>query len=380
VEAAAALAGVRILDLSRLAPGPFCSMLLADFGADVILVEPPGGATRKGEPAAWELERDHSLYVYDGLRRNKRSIVLNLKEEQDRTTLGRLVRTADAVIEGFRPGVAERLGASYDQCRELNPRVIHCAISGFGTSADAATKPGHDINYIAEAGILAAIGSGGGRPAIPINLLADFAGGGLYAAFAIMLALFHRERTGEGQEIRLAMVDGAFSLLTQAASLFFARGMRLAPRTFFLTGGLPYYDVYQCGDGQWVALGALEPWFFADLCRLTGRPELTAAHNDPSRFEEIARHLERWFAARTRAEALAELSHGDACASPVLTLEEAIDAAEARGKIVRPGGIPQVGIAPHLSRTPGIARSPGPRPDEHRAEIEADLAVREGGA
>jgi alpha-methylacyl-CoA racemase len=373
---AAALDGVRVVDLSRLAPGPFCSMLLADFGADVVLVEPPGGSTRgDAEPAApWELERDDDVYRYDALRRNKRSIVLDLKQAADRNAFAALVRGADVVLEGFRPGVAERLGASYEQCRALNTGVVYCSISGYGQDGTLAQAAGHDIDYIARAGVLASISSDGERPAIPLNLIADFAGGGLYAAFAIMVALFHRERTGEGQRIDLAMTDGALSLMTHAAGLWFARGIEPVQGRFFLTGGLPSYDVYRCRDGRWVAVGALERWFLADLCRLTGRPELAEAYERPDLLPEVRAHLERWFAERDGDAALAALGEGATCAAPVLSLPEALEAAEERGMVVRPEGVPQVAAAPRLSATPAVVRSTGPRPGEHDAEIREELA------
>lgn len=373
MSASAALEGIRVVDLSRLAPGPYCSMLLSDFGADVILVEPPGGSTReKAASAPWELDQDEELFAYDGLRRNKRSIQLDLKDDGDRLTFRQLVRSTDVVLEGFRPGVAERLGASYEQCRDLNERIIYCSISGYGREGARASEPGHDINYIAEAGILSAIGSRDGRPAIPLNLLADFAGGGLMAAFAIAVALVHRERTGIGQRIDVAMVDGSLSLMTQIAGLTFALGGDLLPGRGPFNGGLPYYDTYRCSDRRWVAVGALEPWFFAELCRATGRPDLEVAWGDEGRFEEIRSHLEGWFGERTLSETMAAVG-GGSCVTPVRTFDEAIDAAAQRGMVVEPDGVRQIGIAPKLSETPGAARRRGPRPDEDGAEIRAEL-------
>ncbi len=373
MSATVALEGIRVVDLSRLAPGPYCSMLLSDFGADVILVEPPGGSTReRAAPAPWELDQDAELFAYDGLRRNKRSIQLDLKDDGDQATFRQLLRTADVVLEGFRPGVAERLGASYERCRELNERIIYCSISGYGRESARASEPGHDINYIAEAGILSAIGSPDGRPAIPLNLLADFAGGGLMAAFAIAVALVYRERTGVGQRIDVAMVDGSLSLMTQIAGLTFALGGDLLAGRALFNGGLPYYDIYQCSDGRWVAVGALEPWFFAELCRATGRPDLEAAWGVEGRLEEIRSHLEGWFGERTVDDAMAAVGSGS-CVTPVRTFGEAINAADQRDMVVEFDGVRQIGIAPKLSETPGTARRRGPRPDEHGAEIRAEL-------
>jgi alpha-methylacyl-CoA racemase len=372
-----ALAGIRVVDLSRLAPGPYCSMLIGDFGAEVILVEPPAGTTRDTPvaPQLWELERDESMYRYDALRRNKRSIVLDLKDEDDRAVLSALIRTADVVLEGFRPGVAERLGASYDQCRGLNPRIVYCSITGYGQAGPRAQSAGHDIDYLALSGVLSVLSSDGERPTVPTNIIADFAGGGLFAAYAIMVALFHRERTGEGQRINISMTDGALSLLTHAAGLWFATGMDTRPRRYFLSGALPQYDVYRCRDGGWMAVGALEPWFLDDLCRLTGRPDLAAASVGEDLRDELRAHLEEWFADRDRDDAAALLAEGSTCAVPVLSLPEALDDARSRSMVLDVEGVPQVGPAPRLSLTPPSARTTGPRPDQHGEAIRQELGL-----
>lgn len=367
------LSGIRIIDLTRLAPGPFCTMQLADFGADVILVEAPRERIRSLVPREWDLTSDDRLLKYDALRRNKRSIILDLKTQADRDQFLNLVRTADVVIEGFRPGVAERLGASYLRCTEANPRIIYCSITGYGQQGPHKGEAGHDINYISLAGVLDGIGSGNERPAIPLNLIADYAAGGLYAALAVMMALFHRERTGEGQAIDISMVDASLSLMTHAATLFFAYGVVPKPRKYFLAGGLPYYDVYRCADGRWVSVGAMEPHFFANLCVATGRPELGSAHGDSARFSEIADHLGGWFANRWRADALSQLSGRDTCVTPVLSLREALDEAETRGMVVSVTGAPQLGVAPKLSRTPGRIRRPPPRVGEDGDDIRREL-------
>ncbi|OKI63380.1 CaiB/BaiF CoA transferase family protein [Micromonospora sp. CB01531] len=373
-----ALAGIRVVDLSRQAPGPYCSMLLADFGADVVLVEPPGGSTRGRETNSyWELERDPEVSGYAALRRNKRSISLDLKDPAEREIMDRLVDRADVLIEGFRPGVAERLGVDARRCRERNPGLVYCSITGYGQDGPLAQAAGHDLNYLALSGMLETMADPTGRPVPPLNLLADFAGGGLMAAYAIMVALLHRERTGVGQEIDLAMLDGAFSLLSHAASLHFARGADLQARRFFLSGQLPQYDSYRSADGSWYAVGALEPWFYERLLQLTGRPDLGNGHAEPELVDHVRRHLEAWFAARTAAEVDAVLGDADVCVTRVRSFAEGMALAERRGVLVRtPDGVSQIGVAARLSATPGSVRSRPPSIDEHRAEIVAELSTR----
>ena len=280
--------------------------------------------------------------------------------------------SADVVLEGFRPG--GRRGADSERCRALNPALVHCSITGYRSDGPDATRAGHDINYIAGAGLLAAVaGDVGGRSAIPMNVLADFAGGGLYAALAIAVALLHRKRTGESQAISVALEDGALSFMTYAAGLLSALGVEPEPRRFFLSGGLPYYDVYRAAVGRWFAVGALEPWFFDELCEATGYPELAAAHADVARHPEIATHLREWFGARMTAEVEAATAGRDACVTAVLGLPEALAAGRRRGAVVMVDGVEQVGLAPRLSRTPGGPRGRGSRPGEHDAEIRREL-------
>lgn len=376
-RAGGALSGIRVLDLSRQAPGPYCSMLLADFGADVILVEPPGGATRGAETNVfWELERDPAVRGLAGLRRNKRSVVLNLKDPADQAVMDRLVDTADVVLEGFRPGVADRLGIGWQRCRERNPRLVYCSLTGAGQDGPGAQDAGHDINYLAGTGVLELIATAAGRPVSPTNLVADFAGGGLMAAYAIMLALFHRERGGTGQYIDLAMVDGTLSLLTHAASLHFARDADLRGGRYFLSGLLPQYDVYECADGRWMAVGALEPWFYDTLMALTGRVDLAGTHTDQDT-SAVREHLTGWFAARTAAQAEAVFDGHDVCVTLVHTFAEAMRTAEERGMVVRVHpDEPMIGAAPRLSETPAAYWGRPPEVGEHTAEVVAEVQQR----
>lgn len=371
-----ALSGIRVVDLSRQAPGPYCSMLLADFGADVVLVEPPGGSTR-GERTNtyWELETDPEVSAFAALRRNKRSIVLDLKDPTDHATMLELVEWADVLIEGFRPGVASRLGIGPDEATALNERLVYCSITGFGQQGDAAQQSGHDINYLADTGILSIIAGADGTPVLPLNLVADFAGGGLMAAFAILVALREREVSGRGQAIDLGMVDGTLSLLTHAASLRFARGADLRPHQFFLSGSLPHYGTYRCADGRWAAVGSLEPWFFRSLVERTGRPDLGDAHDDPARHDEVRTHLTDWFAARDSATVTAVFADDNPCVNIVRDFDETMAWARERGMLVDLDGVPQVGVAPRFSRTPGSLRGVAPEPGRDDADVRAELAA-----
>lgn len=352
-------------------------MLLGDFGADVILVEPPGSATRGEQTNAWwELESDPSVSVYAALRRNKRSIVLDLKSAEGREIMEQLVETSDVLIEGFRPGAAARLGIDADTCMRRNPGLVYCSLTGYGQTGEAALKAGHDINYLADTGVLGILSGPGGRPVLPLNLIADFAGGGLMAAYAILAAVLHRNRTGDGQVIDLAMVDGVLSLLTHTASLQFARSADIEQERFFLSGLLPQYNVYECADARWVAVGALEPWFYSELMSLTGRPDLAGAHNEPARAPDVRSSLESWFGTRSSAEVLDACAGLDVCVSLVRTFAEAIELAERRGMVREAFGVPQVGIAPKLSVTPGGYFRAPPEPGRDNDDVRAELLAR----
>jgi crotonobetainyl-CoA:carnitine CoA-transferase CaiB-like acyl-CoA transferase len=360
------LEGVRVLDLGLLAPGPYCSMLLADFGADVVVLErvPAPGADRD------ELARAGARFA---LGRNKRSLCLDLKQPDGVELFRRLAREADVVIEGFRPGVVARLGIDYATLRSDCPRLVYCSLSGYGQTGPYATRAGHDLNYIALAGALGMIGRPGAPPSIPMNLLADYAGGGLLAAFAIMLALFARDRSGGGQYIDVAMTDGVLSLLTKLAGQYFERGSVPEPGRHRINGGSADYDVYACADGRFMAVGALEPHFFERLCGALG-----VDPDDP----ELAAAFARQFRTRSRNEWTLLLADADACAAPVLGLDEALRDPHhaARGMIAsiehpRFGTLPAVGVAPKLSLTPGSIRRPPPAPGEHTDELLGQLGL-----
>jgi crotonobetainyl-CoA:carnitine CoA-transferase CaiB-like acyl-CoA transferase len=351
------LEGIRVLDLSRLAPGPYCTMLLGDLGADVLLIEQAGeGSERRRNPtrAGGDGSGATRAQAFNALGRNKRSLGLNLKSEEARAVFYALAKDADVVVE----------------------RIVYLSLSGFGQTGPYAPLVGHDINYISIGGALGVTGWPGQPPAIPMNLVADFAGGGLFAAFAIVVALHAREKTGRGQYVDMAMSDGVLSLLTSAAGSVLAGGKPPMPGEFLLNGGAPHYNVYQCADGEWFSLGSLEPWFWENLCRAMGREDFIPHEYNQEKYPEIFEHFRAEFKTKTRQEWFEELSKSDICAAPVLRLDEALADPhnQARGMVVEvqhpeAGTVRQVGIAPKFSETPGAVRSTAPLPGQHTDEV-----------
>ncbi len=381
------LDGIKILDLSRLAPGPYCTMLLGDMGADVLLIEEagtPSGRRRVQATAPDDPNAARRAAASNSLGRNKRSIRLNLKSNQARDVFYKLAEEADVVLEGFRPGVVKRRGVDYETLSARNPRIVYCSLSGFGQDGPYSQRVGHDINYISIGGALGMIGSQGkgGKPAIPVNIIADYAGGGLMAAFAILCALQGRERTGRGQNVDIAMSDGVMSLIASMAGTHFASGSEIEPGESMLNGLVPHYNVYECSDGRWFSVGALEPWFYANLCTIMGREDFIEhqAMEDPAKRDEIAAHFTAQFKTKTADEWFAILNEVDVCAAPVLTLSEAFEDPHniARQMVVKlntpDGTVKQVGIAPKLSETPGQVRHAAPMPGQ-----DTDVVLRELG-
>jgi crotonobetainyl-CoA:carnitine CoA-transferase CaiB-like acyl-CoA transferase len=373
---AMALDGIKVLDLSRLAPGPHCSMLLADFGADVTLVEAvPGASAKLGSTGLRRSEAADRAAAYNALGRGKKSIALNLKEEEARKIFYRMVEGADVVMEGFRPGVVKRLGADYETLSKINPRIICCSISGFGQTGPYANLVGHDINYIAIGGALGVTGRPGQAPAIPVNLLADFAGGGLTAAFAICLAIIAREKTGRGQNIDVGMSDGVLSLMTSAFSQYFSTGQPIRPGEYLLNGAAPFYNTYRCSDGRWFSIGSIEPHFWENLCRVLGTEDLLASQFNGSQWPQMIERFAGIFATKTADEWMAQMSQYDICAAPVLEMENVVTNEHnvARDMVIEldspVGKVKQIGVAPKLSDTPGAPRTTAPLIGQHTDEI-----------
>ena len=363
------LEGVRVLDLSRLLPGGFCSLLLADYGAEVLKVEDTGvGDYVRWAPPFYEgVERSAASALFLALNRGKRSVRVDLKSPAGRGVLLRLVREYDVLLESFRPGVMDRLGVGYDVLRAENPGLVYCAITGYGQDGPFRARSGHDMNYLARVGLLGLTGAADGPPVQAAGQIADLGGGALMAAFGVLAALRERDRSGEGQLVDVSMADGALSWLAMVAARYLADGELPARGGLELAGGLLCYRPYRCADG-WVALGALEPKFWGAWCRGVGREDLVERQFDGP---DSTAHAEvsAIFAERTRAEWEAFAGEHDCCLEPVLGLDEALDSelVRSRGMVAeldQPGAeraVRLLGAPVKLSRTPGDpARAPGP--------------------
>ncbi len=352
------LEGVRVVEIAGIGPGPFCAMLLADMGADVVRVDRPAAEDSPGLPQL--------------LGRGRRSLVVDLKHERGAEVVLRLAADADALIEGFRPGVAERLGIGPDVCLARNPRLVYGRMTGWGQDGPLRHAAGHDIDYIAVAGALHPIGQQGRAPVPPLNLLGDYGGGGLLLAFGIACGLLEARRSGQGQVIDAAIVDGAALLTTMVHELAPLGLWNERRGTNLLDGGAPFYGVYETADGEHMAVGALEPKFYAELL---GRLGLDAgdlpAPADRARWPQLRERLAAVFRTRTRAEWCELLEGSDACVAPVLRPSEAPAHRHnlERGTFVPVGGSPQPAPAPRFSRTPPTPPSPPPAPGQHTDEV-----------
>ncbi len=377
-----ALDGIKVLDLSRLAPGPHCSMLLADFGADVTLVEAVpgssaklggGGAMRRSE-AADRAAADRAA-AYNALGRGKKSIALNLKEDAAKAIFYEMVKSADVVIEGFRPGVVKRLGVDYETLAKINPRIICCSISGFGQTGPYSNLVGHDINYIAVGGALGVTGRPGQPPSIPVNLVADFAGGGLTAAFAICVAIIAREKTGRGQNVDIGMSDGVLSLMTSAFTQYFSNGFAIRPGSYLLNGASPFYNTYECSDGRWFSIGSIEGHFWEALCKVIGTEDLLPRQFNQEEWPAMIERFKGIFKQKTADEWMAIMSRFDICAAPVLEMENVVTNEHnvARGMVIEldspVGKVKQIGVGPKLSDTPGMPRTTSPLLGQHTDDV-----------
>ncbi len=382
---AMALEGIKIIDLTRLGPGPYCTMLLADQGADVIKIEPGGGrAAEVIQPRSTEEEERGRAYNAEG--RNKRSIVLNLKMDEAREVFYKLAKDADVVVEEFRPGVLKRLGVDYETVREMNPRIIYCSITGYGQDGPYAQLPGHDINYLSTGGAQSMIGPRGGPPVMTVNLIGDYSSGSMQAALGITLALIARERTGKGQHVDISMTDGIVSLMHGEAAGYFNTGRVPTRGDLLVIGGSPFYGVYETKDGKYVSIAALEPWFYANLCELLGREDLLPYEWDTTKWDELSAEFREIFRAKTRDEWVEFLRQKDVCVAPVNTVDEVFEDPQVLHRkmlveIDHPtlGKVKQVGIGIKLSETPGAVRSLAPKPGQHTEEILLSLGYTRKG-
>ena len=359
------LAGVRVLEFEAIGPGPFCGMMLADMGADVLLVD------RSSDPGLG-LGRRRAT---DVMLRGRRSLTLDLKSKDGVAAALLLAQKADAVIEGFRPGVMERLGLGPDVLLAANPKLAYGRMTGWGQDGPLAPRAGHDINYIALSGVLNAIGRAGEAPVPPLNLVGDFGGGGMLLAFGIVSALLHAQRTGKGQVVDAGMVEGASILAAMFSGMLHEGTWTEARGENFLDSGAPWYDTYETSDGRFVAIGAIEPRFYAELLDRLGLagPALPAQH-DRKRWPELRCRLAAAFRSKTRDEWSRVFEGSDACFAPVLTFSEARAHPHnvARGGYVSVGGVEQPAPAPRFSRTPGAIERPPPERGARGREALAD--------
>ncbi|MDI3406636.1 CaiB/BaiF CoA transferase family protein [Streptomyces cavernicola] len=359
------LSGVRVVELAGIGPGPFAAMLLADLGADVVRVDRPGGGGLAIDPA------------YDITNRNKRSVLVDLKSPEGPAQVLDLVERADILIEGYRPGVAERLGVGPEECHARNSRLVYGRMTGWGQEGPLAQSAGHDIGYIAITGTLGMIGRPDEAPAIPANLVGDFAGGSLYLVVGLLAALQHARGSGEGQVVDAAIVDGAAHLASMIHGMLAAGGWQDRRGSNLLDGGCPFYGNYETADGGHMAVGALEQQFYDEFVTLLGIAEQAPPRGDLAAWGELRDTIAAAFKTRTREEWTAVFAGTDACVAPVLSLREAPAHPHlaARATFVEHSGITQPAPAPRFSATPVSVRRGPARPGADTAEVAADWDV-----
>ncbi|MER0242562.1 CaiB/BaiF CoA-transferase family protein [Streptomyces sp. HSW2009] len=360
------LTGVRVVELAGIGPGPYAAMVLADLGADVVRVARPPGPVLGIVPA------------HDLTNRNKRSVTVALKSDRGPQTVLDLVERADVLIEGMRPGVAERLGVGPDACLARNPRLVYGRMTGWGQHGPLAQRAGHDIGYLATTGVLGMIGAPDAPPAIPANLLGDYAGGSLYLVIGVLAALQHaRTPGGTGQVVDAAIVDGAAHLSTMIHGMLAAGAWQDHRGVNLLDGGCPFYGVYETADGGYMAVGALEPQFYAEFTALIGIADQAPEQGDTARWEELRAQVAARFKTRTRQAWTEVFEPSDACVAPVLSLREAPTHPHlaARGTFTDHADVVQPAPAPRFSATPGSVRRPPALPGADTAEVAADWDV-----
>ncbi len=362
------LAGLRVLEAGGVGPAPFCGMLFADMGAEVIRIDRKH-AGESGFPVDRRVE-----VVYRGTR----AVGMDLKNAAAIDAVLRMVSTADVLIEGFRPGVMERLGLGPEACLKINPKLVYGRMTGWGQDGPLANAPGHDLNYIALSGVLHAIGRKGGGPEIPLNLIGDFGGGSLYLAFGILAALFEARQSGRGQVIDAAMVDGATSLMSMIYGLHAAGYWKDERGSNRLDSGAPWYEVYETRDSEWVAVGATEHTFYLNTLKVLGlKPGDFRDQHDRDGWPEMKEAFRRVFRTRTRDEWVAAFAGTETCFSPVLSLTESPTHPHqrARGNFVEVAGIVQPAPAPRFSRSKGAIQGPPPSVGQHTDDVLRDCGL-----
>ncbi len=359
------LSGFKIVEFAGIGPAPMCAMLLADMGAEVLRLD-------RAEDANLGITMDSKFNL---LGRGRRSVAIDLKRPEGRATAMKLVEQADALLEGFRPGVMERLGLGPDECLKRNAKLVYGRMTGWGQEGPLAHAAGHDINYIALSGVLGSIGRRGEAPMPPLNLVGDFGGGGLYLALGVVAALLETQKSGKGQVVDTAMVDGAASLLTAIYGMH-ASGMWTDQRgENILDTGAHFYDVYETKEGEYVAIGSIEPKFYAELLRLTGlEGQEMPRQMDRSAWPALKEKIKAIFKTKTRDEWCRIMEGSEVCFAPVLSMAEAPNHPhnQHRGTFVEVGGVKQPGPAPRFSRTPSAIQRPAAKPGEHTEEALRD--------
>lgn len=356
------LSGLRVLEIAAIGPVPMAATLLADLGADVVRVDRP-------QPSGLGVPLPRGCDVHG---RSRRSVAIDLKQPSGVDALLALVADADVLLEGFRPGVAERLGMGPQACHARQPRLVYGRMTGFGQQGPLAQAAGHDLNYIALSGALHAIGPADGGPVPPLNLVGDYGGGALYLAFGVMAALFERGRSGRGQVVDAAMVDGAASLMGLFHGLSAVGDWHDRRASNLLDGGAPFYATYETADGRHVALAALEPKFFAELARRIGLPvHFVDVQHERAQWPQMRAAIAALIRTRTRDEWCERLEGSDACFAPVLSLQEAVSHphAAARAAYVDVEGMMQPAPSPRFDRSPAMPPRPAPEPGQHTDEV-----------
>ena len=381
------LDGIKVLELARVPPAEMPGMIMADMGADVLKIETP-------EPDRKHDERWVRQTIHAFVNRNKRSMALNMKAPEGQAIFQKLAKSADVIVEGFRPGVMDRLGAGYEALKKSNPRLIYCSLSGFGQDGPYKNYPAHDMNYLSLAGVLNLIGEAGSKkPVIPLNLVADYAGASLHGALGIVLALYAREKTGRGQHVDVSYLDTTLSLLAATPNMRFFFSDGVAPRRGegFLGGSYPYYAIYETRDGKLLTIGCTEPWLWENFCKAIGHPEYTRFARQPDQFVRAANAEES--AAREAIEGIIKTRDRDAwydflvkhdvCVGKVYDVEEMVQDPQINHRqmivdVEHPthGRVRQFGIAIKLSDTPGTIRTAAPLSGEHTEAILKDLGLK----
>ncbi len=365
------LSGIRILDLSRLLPGPFCTLYLAQLGAEVIKIEEPQGG---------DYARSLSPELFAQVNRGKKSVTLDLRKAGDVQLFHRMAEQCDVVLESFRPGVMDKLGCGYAALKALNPRLVYAALTGYGQTGPYRDRPGHDMNYCGYAGVLDQAGVAGGPPVLTNFQVADLAGGALTCAIGILAAVIGARASGQGTMVDVGMMDGTLAMQVVMLATLRGLGQPVARGEDMLSGGLPNYAIYECADGRHLALGSLEPKFFQSVCVLAGRPDLLKIPMAPGKAGEVLRgELAALFKSKTRDEWEALLAHEDSCASGILAPDEVLrnEQVQARGLVEISGGKPAFAMPIQFS-TPRVQLDESPALGAHTGQVLAEFGLSRG--